>query len=92
MKPTCYGKLGKKELSRLASQSPSKPAKKFEEECEDFLTPGSAGFNSRRISAAARRDIRPAVRALFLDSLQLKPDVPSPSGAITRVVQNVPIH
>ncbi|MHB1935698.1 MAG: SIS domain-containing protein [Acidobacteriaceae bacterium] len=70
----------------------TEPSKEIQKECEHFVAPGSR--------ASVPDAYRPPLDVMFGQLLglffsihcKLKPDVPSPSGAITRVVQNVPIH
>lgn len=84
--------IGKKGVVQTRVAVGLETSKEIQEECEIFLTPGS------RVSIPDA--YRPPLDVIFGQLLglffsihcNLKPDVPSPSGAITRVVQNVPIH
>ena len=84
--------IGKKGVVQTRVAVAIQPSKEVEKECEIFLTPGL------RISIPDA--YRPPLDVIFGQLLglffsircELKPDVPSPSGAITRVVQNVQIH
>ncbi|MGB7199899.1 MAG: tagatose-6-phosphate ketose isomerase, partial [Acidobacteriaceae bacterium] len=68
------------------------PNAEVEKECEHFLTPG--------LRLSIPDAYRPPLDVIFGQLLglffsihcKLKPDAPSPTGAISRVVQNVPIH
>jgi tagatose-6-phosphate ketose/aldose isomerase len=84
--------IGKKGVVQTRVAIAVQPSQEVQKECEHFLTPGL------RLSIP---DLyRPPLDVIFGQLLglyfsihcKLKPDVPSPSGAITRVVQNVPIH
>jgi tagatose-6-phosphate ketose/aldose isomerase len=84
--------VGKKGVVQTRVAVAIEPSKEVQKECERFLTPGS------RVSIPD--PYRPPLDVMFGQLLglffsircHLKPDVPSPSGAISRVVQNVPIH
>ena len=84
--------IGKKGVVQTRVAVGLETSKEIQEECEIFLTPGS------RVSIPDA--YRPPLDVIFGQLLglffsihcNLKPDVPSPSGAITRVVQNVPIY
>jgi tagatose-6-phosphate ketose/aldose isomerase len=84
--------IGKKGVVQTRVAVGIEISKEIQEECEIFLVPGS------RVSLPDA--YRPPLDVIFGQLLglffsihcNLKPDVPSPSGAITRVVQNVPIH
>jgi tagatose-6-phosphate ketose/aldose isomerase len=84
--------IGKKGVVQTRVAIALQPSPEVEKECEHFLTPGA------RVSIPD--PYRPPLDVMFGQLLglyfsihcKLKPDVPSPSGAITRVVQNVPIH
>lgn len=84
--------IGKKGVVQTRVAVGLEISKEIQEVCEVFLTPGS------RVSIPDT--YRPPLDVIFGQLLglffsihcNLKPDIPSPSGAITRVVQNVPIH
>jgi tagatose-6-phosphate ketose/aldose isomerase len=84
--------IGKKGVVQTRVAVAVQHSKEVEKECEHFLTPG--------LRVSIPDPYRPPLDVMFGQLLglyfsircNLKPDVPSPSGAITRVVQNVPIH
>ncbi|HET9099958.1 MAG TPA: tagatose-6-phosphate ketose isomerase [Acidobacteriaceae bacterium] len=86
------GEIGNKGVVQTRVAVALQPSKEVEKECEHFLTPG--------LRVSIPDPYRPPLDVIFGQLLglffsihcNLKPDVPSPSGAITRVVQNVPIH
>ncbi|MES2220719.1 MAG: tagatose-6-phosphate ketose isomerase [Acidobacteriota bacterium] len=84
--------IGEKGVVQTRVAVAIQPSSEVEKECEYFLTPG--------LQVSIPDPYRPPLDVIFGQSLglffsihcNLKPDAPSPSGAITRVVQNVPIH
>lgn len=84
--------IGRKGVVQTRVAVAIQPSEEVEKECEHFLTPG--------LRVSIPDPYRPPLDVMFGQLLGLffsihcglKPDVPSPSGAITRVVQNVPIH
>jgi tagatose-6-phosphate ketose/aldose isomerase len=84
--------IGKKGVVQTRVAVALQPSKKAENKCEHFLIPG--------LRVSIPDPYRPPLDVMFGQLLglffsircNLKPDVPSPNGAISRVVQNVPIH
>ncbi|MGH9615651.1 MAG: SIS domain-containing protein [Acidobacteriaceae bacterium] len=84
--------IGKKGVVQTLVAVGIEANKEIEKECQIFLRPGS--------NVSIPDAYRPPLDVMFGQLLglffsihcDLKPDVPSPSGAISRVVQNVPIH
>ncbi len=84
--------IGKKGIVPMRVAVGMEATQEIRENCEFFLTPG--------LQVSIPDAYRPPLDVIFGQLLglffsircNLKPDVPSPSGAITRVVQNVSIH
>lgn len=84
--------IGKKGIVPMRVAVGIEATEAIRENCEFFLTPG--------LQVSIPDAYRPPLDVIFGQLLglffsircNLKPDVPSPSGAITRVVQNVSIH
>ncbi|MGO8718534.1 MAG: SIS domain-containing protein [Acidobacteriaceae bacterium] len=67
-------------------------SKEIQKECELSLTSGSRGPIPDAYRPPLDVMFGQLLGLFFSIHCNLKPDVPSPSGAISRVVQNVPIH
>ncbi len=84
--------IGKKGVVQTRVAVATEPSKEVQEECEHFLTPGSRVLIPDAYRPPLDVMFGQLLGLFFSIRCKLKPDVPSPSGAITRVVQNVPIH
>lgn len=84
--------IGQKDVVQTRVAVGIEPNKEIQEVCEIFLSPG--------LQVSIPDAYRPPLDVIlgqllglfFSIRCNLKPDIPSPSGAITRVVQNVSIH